>query len=83
MTQLVRTPKQLGDALRRQRRAKGLSQTSAAQLAGLRQELVSRIETGSPGTRIDSICALLGALDLEFIVRPRSRVSDTDIEDIF
>ena len=83
MTSIVRTPKQLGDVLRRQRRKKGLSQTSVASLAGLRQELVSKIETGSPGTRIDSVCSLLGALDLEFALRDRSRASDADIEDVF
>jgi HTH-type transcriptional regulator/antitoxin HipB len=83
MTQLVRTPQQLGDALRRQRRVKGLNQTSTAEHAGLRQELISKIETGSPGTRIDSIFALLAALDLEFVVQPRSRLSAQDIEDIF
>jgi HTH-type transcriptional regulator/antitoxin HipB len=83
MSQLVRTPKQLGNALRRRRRDKGLTQTEAAERAGLRQELVSKIETGSLGTRVDSICALLAALDLEFIVQPRSRVSGADIEDIF
>lgn len=83
MTQLVRTPQQLGDALRRQRRVKGLNQTSTAEQAGLRQELISKIETGSPGTRIDSIFALLAALDLEFVVQPRSRRSAQDIEDIF
>ena len=83
MVQLVRTPKQLGEALRNNRRKKGLSQTTAAELAGLRQELISKIETGSPGTRIDSICTLLGALDLEFVVRTRSQISNADIEDIF
>lgn len=83
MDQLARTPKQIGDALRRARRARKLSQTEAAELAGLRQELVSKIETGSPGTRIESICALLGALELEFVVRSRSRLSSEDMEDIF
>lgn len=83
MRQIVRTPKQLGNAIRRRRRGMQLNQTEAAERAGLRQELVSKIETGSPGTRIDSICALLGALEIEFVMQPRSRISGKDIEDIF
>jgi len=78
----ARTPKQIGSALRAARRAKGLTQTQLASRAGLRQELVSKIELGSPGTSISAICALLAALDLEFAVRPRSG-SAADIEDIF
>lgn len=83
MEQIVRTPKQVGDVLRRQRRAQGLNQTDLADTAGLRQELVSKIETGNPGTRLESICALLAALDLEFVVRHRTTVSVKDIEEIF
>jgi len=78
----VRTPKQIGSVLRAERRARGMTQGALASRAGLRQELVSKIETGNPGTSIGAICALLAALDIEFAVRPRG--SDApDIEDIF
>lgn len=82
MDQLARTPKQIGEALRRARRAKQWTQTEAATRAGLRQEQVSKIETGSPGTRIEAICALIGALELEFVVRTRTRASATNIDDL-
>ncbi len=83
MNDLARTPRQIGSVLRRARRAQALSQTQLATRAGLRQELVSNIERGNAGTRIEAICALVAALDLEFTIRPRSRDDDTEIEDIF
>lgn len=81
MADKARTPQQIGSALRAARRAKGLTQSELASLSGQRQELISRIESGSQGTSISAICALLAALDLEFRIRPRSRAPD--IEDIF
>ncbi|MGB3795645.1 MAG: helix-turn-helix transcriptional regulator [Alteraurantiacibacter sp.] len=83
MIDLARTPKQIGSAVRRARRTQMLSQTQLAERAGLRQELISKIERGSSGTRIEAICSLLAALDLEFTIQSRTRVSDTRIEDIF
>jgi HTH-type transcriptional regulator / antitoxin HipB len=83
MTPLARSPKQLGDLIQAVRKARGMSQTELAQLAGLRQEMVSKIETGQPGSRIASIYDILAALDLEMTVRPRTRSSSADIADIF
>lgn len=78
----ARTPQQIGSALRAARRARGLTQTELASLSGQRQELISRIERGSPGTSLAAICALLAALGLEFTLAPRGS-SAPDIEDIF
>jgi HTH-type transcriptional regulator/antitoxin HipB len=83
MNQIARTPKQLGAIIQRRRRAKGISQTEAAERAGLRQEMVSKIEGGSPGTQIRSVCDLMAALDLELTVAARSQGSELDIEDMF
>ena len=83
MPNIARSPKQLGAALQRARKQKGMSQTELARLAGLRQELVSKIETGQEGTRLSSICALFAALDLEMVIDQRSGKSVPDIEDIF
>lgn len=83
MTSLARSPKQLGDLIQTVRKARGMSQTELAQLAGLRQEMVSKIETGQQGSRIASIYDILAALDLEMTVRPRTRSSSADIADIF
>lgn len=54
-----------GSILFRQRDLTELSQHELGNKAGLRQATVSKIESGSPTTRIQTICALLAALDLE------------------
>lgn len=83
MTQIARSSRQLGAAIQRVRKQRGLSQTDLARLAGLRQELVSKIETGQEGTRLSSIYALFAALDLEMVIDNRSGKSVLKIEDIF
>jgi len=82
MIDRARPPQQIGTALRAARRAQGLTQRELASLSGQRQELISKIESGSPGTAVSAICALLAALGLEFAVRPRPETAP-DIEDIF
>ena len=83
MAHIARSSKQLGAAIQRARKQKGMSQTELARLAGLRQELVSKIETGQEGTRLSSIYAMFAALDLEMVIDQRSGKSVPDIEDIF
>lgn len=83
MHHIARSPKQLGSVIQRVRKQRGMSQTELAHLAGLRQEMVSKIETGQDGTRLSSIYALFAALDLEMAIDQRSRSSAQDIEDIF
>lgn len=83
MHHIARSPKQLGSVIQRVRKQRGMSQTELAHLAGLRQEMVSKIETGQDGTRLSSIYALLAALNLEMTIDHRSRSSAQDIEDIF
>lgn len=83
MSSLSRSPKQLGALIQQSRKARGWSQTDLAQQAGLRQEMVSKIEAGQPGSRVASIFDLLAALDLEMTLAPRTKSSSADIEDIF
>lgn len=83
MPHIVRSPLQLGTLIRRTRRQRGWTQTELANRAGLRQELVSRIEVGHEGTKLSSIYALFAALDLELVVDTRSGGAARDIEDIF
>ncbi|MFK4792183.1 helix-turn-helix domain-containing protein [Sphingobium sp. ZW T5_29] len=83
MAPIARSPKQLGAVVQRVRKQRGLSQTELAHLAGLRQELISKIETGQEGTRLSSIYALFAALDLEMVIDQRSNKPAPDIEDIF
>lgn len=83
MTDLARTPKQIGNLVRRVRRKRGLSQTELGAKAGFRQETISLIETGNPVTRLETILTVLAALDLEFRIVPRSKGGGADIEAIF
>lgn len=81
MTELARSPKQIGNIIRRARKHRGWNQTQLADRAGLRQETISLIETGHPAAKLDTLLDILTALDLEFQVAPRSRTNA--IEDIF
>ena len=81
--QLARNPKQIGNAIRRERKKRGMSQSELGVKSGLRQETISLIETGNTATKIETILTVLAALDLEFQIGPRSKFSPSDIEDSF
>lgn len=57
--------RQLGEALRRERRSAGLSGPAVARLAGVSQPTVSRIETGRAVADADVVVRVVNALDLE------------------
>jgi len=83
MTDLARTPKQIGSLIRRTRKNLGWSQTQLGEKAGLRQETVSLIETGKPATKLETLLAILAALNLEFRIARRSKGQASDIEELF
>lgn len=83
MTELARTPKQLGNTIRRTRKRLGLSQAELGARCGLRQETISLIETGNPAARLETLLAVLAALDLEFRVAPRTKTTAADFDNIF
>lgn len=83
MEQIARTPQQVGRALQRRRRAMKLTQTQLGQRAKLRQATVSALEAGEPRTQLRTLMALLAALDLELVVRPRSKASGDELEALF
>lgn len=76
MHDLARTPQQIGALIRRHRKRLNMSQSALGDRVGLRQETISLIETGNPATRLDTMLAVLAALDLEFHVAARSRGAD-------
>lgn len=71
MSELARSPEQLGNAIRRARKKRGMSQSELGHKAGLRQETISLIENGNPAAKLETILAVLAALDLEFQVSER------------
>lgn len=76
MHDLARTPKQIGALIRRNRKRLNMSQRALGDRVGLRQETISLIETGNPATRLDTMLAVLAALDLEFRIATRSHGTD-------
>lgn len=83
MEQIARTQKQLGAAIRRERKRAGLTQAELGARMSLRQATVSSLEAGENATRVQTLLAALAALDLELVVRPRTKGSTRDIEDMF
>jgi|GEM_PF-284708 len=74
MSELARSPEQIGNTIRRARKKRGMSQSELGEKAGLRQETISLIENGNPAAKLETILAVLSVLNLEFQIH--SRVSE-------
>jgi transcriptional regulator with XRE-family HTH domain len=61
-------------ALRNARAAKGMSQRSLSELAGVPQSHISKIESGAVDLRVSSLVELARVLDLELMLVPRKSV---------
>jgi HTH-type transcriptional regulator/antitoxin HipB len=83
MDQLARTPRQLGTILQRRRKKLGMSQEDLATRIHLRQGTISALENAAKDTRLDTVFHALAALNLELVVRGRTKGSDQQIEDLF
>ena len=81
MDQIARTAKQIGASIRRRRRTLDLRQSDVGDKANLRQATISALENGESGIRLRTLIDVMAALDLELVIRERSRA--IDIEDIF
>lgn len=71
MAELARSPEQLGNTIRRARKKSGMSQSELGKKSGLRQETISLIENGNPAAKLETILAVLSALDLEMQITTR------------
>lgn len=80
--QIARSPKQVGDALRRRRRALGKTQKDIAGKTRLRPATISAVEAGESGT-LRTLFDILTALEMEVVVRARTKASTEKIEDLF
>ena len=83
MDHIARTPQQIGQAIRRRRKQLGLNQGALGLRSNIRQATISAVENGEPGTQLRTLFDLLAALDLELVVKERSKASATDIETLF
>jgi HTH-type transcriptional regulator / antitoxin HipB len=83
MESIARTPLQFGNDIRENRRRLGITQEQLAAKAGVRQRTISDIESASGSARLDTVMRILAALELELVVRTRTKGSARDIEEIF
>jgi len=83
MTQKILSPESLGAALRKERKKKGLSQTTVGKSVGIDQPTMTRVEKGNPGTELGTVFRLLAALDLELVIQSRQRSTDDTKGDIW
>jgi HTH-type transcriptional regulator / antitoxin HipB len=81
--QIARTSKQVGDAVRRRRRSQRLTQKDLGDKTKLRQATISGLEAGEPGTQLRTLFDVITALDLELVIRPRTKASNEKIEELF
>lgn len=84
--QRTRSAPELAEALRRARKARGLTQTALAEIAGIRAHHISRIESGAVKPNIDTLFVLLSALGLDLTLSdrdPHPGDHGQGIEDIF
>jgi len=83
MEQIARTAGQIGAALHRRRRNLGLTQAEVGTRTHRRQGTISRLENGEPKAQLQTLVDVLAALDLELVVRARTKADTRTIEDIF
>lgn len=83
MNDLARTPRQIGAIIQRARKKRDWTQMKLAERAGLRQATISMIESGENSAKLETILAILAALDLEFRIGERSKGHGSDIEELF
>jgi HTH-type transcriptional regulator/antitoxin HipB len=81
--QIARNSKQVGDAVRRRRRSQRLTQKDLGDKTKLRQATISGLEAGEPGTQLRTLFDVITALDLELVIRPRTKASNEKIEELF
>lgn len=82
MAPISRTPKALGATIRRYRRLASLTQGALASRINKRQATISGLENGSGAITLETLFAVLNALELELVVRERTG-SKVDVEDVF
>ena len=69
---VISIPSDLGAAMKRYRRATGVTQQQAAELEGVGQSYLSALEAGKFGSSLRHALRLLRLLGFEVVVRPRA-----------
>ena len=82
MTTALRTQNQLGAELRRYRKKLNLTQDDLGRRISKRQATISSLESDGSGT-LETLFSVLSALDIELVLRPRSKGDRAKLGDIF
>jgi HTH-type transcriptional regulator/antitoxin HipB len=82
MDQPTRSPSQLGAFIRRARKSAGLTQGELGERINKRQATISNLESAAGGATLETLFAALAALELELVVRPRTKIDPSDIADL-
>jgi len=83
MEQIARATEQIAAAIRRERRRCGFTQEQLGAKVKLRQATISKLESGEPATRLQTLLDVMRVLNLELVIRPRTKASAGDIEGLF
>jgi len=78
MEQIARTAEQIAAAVRRERRRRGLTQEQLSSKIKLRQATVSKLESGESSIRLQTLLDVMRALNLELVLRPRTKAALPD-----
>jgi HTH-type transcriptional regulator/antitoxin HipB len=71
MQQLIATPNQVGEILRRRRKARGLSQQEVAAKLGVSQGRLSTLENDPSGLTLERLLAIANLLGLQVILQDK------------
>lgn len=77
----ARTSDQIGEAIRRARKAHGWTQRDVSERTNLRIATISSLENGEAGTKLATLFSVMTVLGLEMSIVERSK--SAKIEDIF
>lgn len=78
----IRTSADVGNAVRRARQDRGLSQTDLATRAGVGRPWLSELENGKRTVELGRTLAVLAALDLTIELGPAPAAGAIDLDDI-
>lgn len=70
---IIRDPKQLGAAIQRFRSEQSWPQIQLSKRSGVKQSTISLVEGGAEKTRLSTVFKILAGLDLELVIRSRTK----------
>lgn len=80
---IARSTRQVGTAIQRRRKERGLTQGDLGTRMNARQATVSKLEKGEPATQLRTLMDALAALGLELVIRRRTTSGVKELEDLF